>query len=384
MKTKIAPIYLDYMAATPLDTEVLAAMLPYYQDPLWCANPSSTHHWLGQQAAKVVEDARSQIASCIGAKPQELIFTSGATEANNLALFGAARAYQRQGKHLITLSTEHKAVLNVYEELARNGFEVTYLTPSPSGVLSLSQLQAAFRRDTILVSMMYVNNEIGVIQEIEQFAAWTKSQGAIFHVDAAQAVGRLPIDLACSKVDLMSFSSHKIYGPKGIGALFVRQKPKIRLQPLIFGGQQEQGLRPGTLATPLIVGMAKAFCLAEAKRAQEQQVFLSYRQQLREVIDSLGDIIWHGDWMQRVPANLNFSILGVDASDLISNLYPLIVSNQSACSAALNAASHVLLALGCEEHIARSAIRLSLGRMTTEAEIKNICDIMLSRIPQLR
>lgn len=384
MSAEHKPIYLDYMAATPLDPLVWAAMQPYYAEPHWCANPASTQHYLGQAAATVVEQARADIAFSIGANSREIIFTSGATEANNLALMGAALAYQRQGKHLITLKTEHKAVLNVFEELEKQGFEVSYINPASSGLLELEQLQAAFRPDTILVSVMYVNNEIGVIQDIASLGGFVKAQGAIMHVDAAQAMGRLPLQLATLPVDLMSFSAHKVYGPKGIGALYVRSRPKIQLYPRLFGGQQEQGLRPGTLPTPLIVGMAKAFELANSCRDAEHARYLAYRQRLRQAIDAVGGIVWHGDWEKRVPANLNFSIEGVDGSDLTMNLHPLIVSNQSACSAALQSSSHVLGALGCDDYLARAAIRLSLGRMTSKDEIEQICAIMPARIQQLR
>lgn len=269
--TKITPIYLDYMASTPLAPDVLKAMLPFLEDPFWCANPASIHHWMGQEALRVVEQSREEIAVTLGAMPDEIIFTSGATESNNLALFGAARFYKRQGKHIITLSTEHKAVLNVVEGLAKEGFEVTILDPEPNGLLDLKKLEQAIRADTILVSIMQVNNEIGVIQDIAAIGKLLKTKGVLFHVDAAQSFGRLSLNVKELSVDLMSFSGHKVYGPKGIGALYVRKKPKINLSPIFYGGGQEQGLRPGTLPTPQIVGMTKAFELAAELRETEEK-----------------------------------------------------------------------------------------------------------------
>ena len=382
--TKRAPIYLDYMASTPTDARVVQAMIPYMQDTHWCANPSSSHHWLGQQAMKVVENSREQIAQCINASPKEFIFTSGATESNNLALFGAARFYKRQGNHLITLLSEHKSVLNVFEQLEKEGFVVTYLRPNAKGLVSLQAIEEAIRPETILMSVMHVNNEIGVIQDIEVIGRLLKSKGILFHVDAAQSFGRLPIYLNQLQVDLMSFSCHKVYGPKGIGGLYIRQRPRIHLMPLIYGGAQEHGLRPGTLALPLIVGMARAYQLAEHERECEQQRLLALRCQLQQAIHNIGGVHWHGDLQQRIAANLNVSFEGVDGSDLISSLYPMIVSNQSACSASLESSSHVLAALGVPITIARSCLRISLGRFTKSSEIKQTCDILAEVIPRLR
>jgi cysteine desulfurase len=375
------PIYLDYMASTPVDPLVLEAMLPYLSDPHWCANPASTHHWMGQEAMKVVELSRHQIAECVGAFADELLFTSGATEANNLAIMGAASFYQRQGRHLITLQTEHKAVLNVFEHLETQGFSVTYLKPLANGLLNLSDLEQAIRPDTILASVMQVNNEIGVIQDIEAISKCLKSKGVLLHVDAAQSFGRVPIDLSALPVDLMSFSAHKVYGPKGIGALFVRKRPRVGLNPILFGGGQEKGLRPGTLATHQIVGMAKAFELASIS---EQARLLKWREQLRQAIDSLGGVHWHGDWQRRVAGNLNVSFEGVDGNELITNLYPLIVSSQSACSAASGSSSHVLKALGVPDALARACLRISLGRFTKSSEIEQACVILKEKIGFLR
>jgi cysteine desulfurase len=382
--TKLSPIYLDYMASTPTDPRVVQAMIPYMQDAHWCANPSSSHHWLGQQAMKVVEKSREQIAQCVNASPKEFMFTSGATESNNLALFGAARFYKRQGNHLITVLTEHKSVLNVFEQLEKEGFLVTYLTPQPNGLVSIRAIEEAIRPDTILVSVMHVNNEIGVIQDIEAIGRLLKSKGILFHVDAAQSFGRLHIQLNQLEVDLMSFSCHKVYGPKGIGGLYIRQRPRIHLTPLLYGGSQENGLRPGTLALPLIVGMAQAYELAENERESEQQRLFLLRSQLQQAIDDIGGVHWHGDLQYRVAGNLNVSFEGVDGSDLISSLYPLIVSNQSACSASLESSSHVLAALGVPLALARSCLRISLGRFTKSSEIKQTCDILARVIPLLR
>lgn len=378
------PVYLDYMASTPLDSQVFTVMQPYYVDPLWCANPASTHHALGQAALKAVDEARQQIADAIGAEPHELIFTSGATESNNLAILGASRFYERQGRHLITLATEHKAVLNVFETLEKQGFKVTYLKPKANGLVDLDDLEAAFQDDTILVSIMHVNNEIGVIQDIAGIASRVKAKGALFHVDAAQSFGPLGVNLKQVPVDLMSFSGHKIYGPKGIGALYIRKRPRVNLCPLFFGGSQEQGLRPGTLATPLIVGLAKAMVLANELRDSEQQRLRGYRDTLFYAIDKIKGITWNGDLNTRIPANLNFSIDGVDGSDLIPDLYPLILSSQSACSVALGSSSHVLKALGVPDYLARASIRLSIGRMTKSSEIEQTCAILKHKIPLLR
>ena len=377
-------IYLDYMASTPIDPRVLDVMLPYMQDPMWCANPSSTQNCLGQKAMKVVEMSRESIASTVGAKSEEIYFTSGATEANNLALLGAARFYQRQGKHLITVATEHKSVLQVFEELEKQGFSVTYLMPQSNGLLALSDLQAAIRPDTILVSVMHVNNEIGVIQDIQAIGESLKSKGILFHVDAAQSFGRLPIDLSSLPVDLMSFSGHKVYGPKGIGALFIRKKPRVNLYPISFGGAQEQGLRPGTLATHQIVGMAQAYRLAVLDEKAEQQRLLLLREQMRQVIDKIGGVYWHGDWHQRIAGNLNLSFADVDGSELISALFPLVISSQSACSASQGSSSHVLAALGVPISLARACLRISLGRFTKSSEIEQSCDIIKRTIPLLR
>jgi cysteine desulfurase len=377
-------LYFDYMSTTPLDPEVLSDMLPYMQDMNWCANPSSLHHAMGQAVLTKIEEHRAQIASLFGAKAHELIFTSGATEANNIAIMGAARFYKRQGRHLITLATEHKAVLNVFEALEKEGFSVTYLKPQMDGLLDLEDLKQAIRADTILVSVMQVNNEIGVIQDIQRITKLVKSHGILMHVDAAQSVGRVNIDLKTLAVDLMTFSAHKAYGPKGIGALFVRQKPRVHLLPIMFGGSQEHGLRPGTLDTPLIIGMSSAFQKAHALMLEERARHLAFRLELESTLKSIPGVHFNGSLKERIAENLNVSISGVDGSELITSLYPLMVSSQSACSSSLDSVSHVLKAIGVSEALSRASIRISFGRFTQASDIHKACDIFKKVIPQLQ
>jgi cysteine desulfurase len=377
-------IYLDYMASTPLDPKVFEAMLPYLSDFKWCANPASVNHEMGREALKVVEVQRSLIAQTIGASPEELIFTSGATEANNIAIQGAARFYKRQGHHLITMATEHKAILNVFEALEKEGFSVTYLQPQANGLLNVEDLVRAITPQTILVSIMQVNNEIGVIQDIESIARLLKEKGILFHVDAAQGFGPLGIDLSKTPISLMSFSAHKIYGPKGIGALYIRRRPQVQLLPILFGGGQEYALRPGTLATHQIVGMAKAFEITESLRHQEQKKLFSLREAFLQGISELPGWQINGDMHARVAGNLNIHLDGVESSELITSLYPLIVSSQSACTAALGNASHVLQAIGLTESQARQSIRISFGRMTQKEEIANICNIFCLNLTKIR
>jgi len=377
-------IYLDYMATTPVDTVVLAEMLPILAEMRWCANSGSINHTMGREVLSLIETKRSEIADIIGANPEELIFTSGATEANNLALLGAANFYQRQGRHLITVATEHKAVLNVFAALEKQGFDVTYLPTKSDGLLDFAVLETAIRPDTILVSVMQVNNEIGVIQDIDALADYLAKRGIIFHVDAAQGYGPLGVNLRTTKVSLMSFSAHKIYGPKGIGALFIRNKPRLQLQPILFGGGQEFGLRPGTLATHQIVGMAKAFALSESRRLTDQKYFLALREQFLAGISNLQNWQINGSMQHRINANLNLCVAGVDGSDLINNLHPLMISAQSACSASLGGASHVLTALGLSDFQARSSVRISFGRMTTPEEVTKSVAIFCQAIQQIR
>lgn len=378
------PIYFDYMATTPVDPRVIERMIQYMGPSGHFGNPASVTHVYGQNAALAVERARSQIADSIGAKMDDIVFTSGATEANNLAILGAARFYQRKGQHIVTMNTEHKAVLDSCRQLEREGFHVTYLEPQGDGLLDLSRLAAALREDTVLVSIMHVNNEIGVVQDIAAIGGLLRGKGIVFHVDAAQSAGKLAIDLRELSVDLMSFSAHKNYGPKGIGALYVRQKPRIRLQPQSFGGGHEGGLRAGTLPTHQVIGMGEAFALAAAALADEQSRILRLRQQLWAGISHLSGIHLNGCPTQRVAGNLNFSFSGIDGGALLSALSELAVSTTSACSSASLQPSYVLRALGISNELAKSSVRLSVGRFTTDEEIEAAVAIICRQIHLLR
>ncbi len=377
------PIYLDYMATTPVDPRVIERMLKYLGPDSCFGNPASISHIYGKNAAIAVENARAEIALVFGATVDDMVFTSGATEAINLAIFGAARFYQRKGRHLVTMSTEHKATLDCFKQLEREGFEVTYLQPNPDGLLDLLILKNALRSDTILVSIMHVNNEIGVIQDIAAIGELLRGKGIVFHVDAAQSAGKLTIDLSKLSVDLMSFSAHKTYGPKGIGALYVRHKPRIRLQPIIFGGGHEGGIRSGTLPTHQIVGMARAFVLAYELKEAEQERILSYRQKLWDGICHLPGIHLNGHQDLRISGNLNFSFSGIDGEALIPALSELAVSSSSACLSYSRDTSHVLKALGLNDQLAKSTIRLSIGRFTTSEEIDRAIAIICREIPLL-
>lgn len=377
------PIYLDYMATTPVDPRVVKKMMGYLGPEGVYGNPASITHIYGQQAAEAVEQAREQIANVIHATPQDLIFTSGATEADNLAILGAARFYQRKGRHVITMRTEHKAVLDSFHQLEKEGFEVSYLDPQPDGLLDIQDLAKALRVDTILVSIMHVNNEIGVIQDIAAIGEFLRNKGIIFHVDAAQSAGKIAIDLSQIAVDLMSFSAHKVYGPKGVGALYVRHKPRIRLQPLSFGGGHERGLRSGTLATHQIVGMGEAFALADACREEEQARILSFRQLLWEGIQHIPGIRLNGSNTKRIAGNLNLAFAGVDGDSLLLALKELAISTTSACTAASQQPSYVLRALGLDDELAYSSIRLSIGRFTTEEQIGQVKAIICHQITRL-
>lgn len=368
--TKTKPVYFDYMATTPIDPRVIERMLTFMGPEVQYGNPASVTHSYGLAAAEAVEYARAQIASAVGATPEELIFTSGATESNNLALFGAARFYQQKGRHIITLTTEHKAVLDCMKQLEREGFEITRLNPKKDGLLALSDLEAVLRDDTILVSVMQVNNETGVIQDIAAIGELLRGKGIIFHVDAAQSAGKLLIDLKQLPVDLMSFSAHKLYGPKGIGALYVRQKPRIRLQPLLFGGGHEHGLRSGTLATHQIVGMGEAFAIANACREEEQQRLLCLREQLWEGICKLPGIQLNGHRTQRIAGNLNVSFSDVDGLNLLPSMSELALSTSSACTSASAEGSYVLRAMGICREVALNSVRFSLGRYTSDADVQ--------------
>lgn len=374
------PIYFDYMATTPVDERVIECMLPYLGVEGDFGNPASTTHVYGQAAAHAVEHARAQIADVLGAPVESIVFTSGATEANNLAILGSVGFYKRKGRHIITMTTEHKAVLDSVKHLEKNGFEVTYLNPKPDGLLDLDTLNQALRSDTIFVSIMHVNNEIGVIQDIQAIGELLRGKGILFHVDAAQAVGRLPIDCASLPVDLMSFSAHKVYGPKGVGALYVRQKPRIRLQAQTFGGGHEGGLRSGTLPTHQIVGMGEAFALAELLREEEQARILSLRTRFLDGINVLPNMSINGDLLRRIAGNLNVCFKGIENSALLMRLHELAVSTTSACASSRQASSHVLKALGLPRADAQSSLRFSFGRFTTEDEITHAVALICEQV----
>jgi len=369
-----APIYFDYMATTPIDPRVIELMLQYMGPTGDFGNPSSIIHSHGCRAAQAVALAREKIAQVVGASTSEIIFTSGATEANNLAILGAARFRKNKGRHVITMSTEHKAVLDSFKVLEREGFLVTLIEPETNGLLSFDALQQALREDTILVSVMHVNNEIGVVQDIEAIGALLASRGILFHVDAAQSAGKLPISLRQLPVDLMSFSGHKIYGPKGIGALYVRSQAKPYLEPLSFGGGHEQGLRSGTLATHQIVGMGEAFFLAEMSREAEEALTLKRRQHLWFSIACVPGIRLNGDAFRRVAGNLNFML--PPGKTALTVLSPLSLSATAACSAATHTPSHVLRAIGLTQEEAERSVRLSLGRFTTDLEVDDAISLI--------
>ncbi len=371
------------MATTPIDPVVLAKMIEYMGKEGCFANPASTTHVFGKLAAEAVERARCQIAECIHAQPEDIIFTSGATESDNLAILGAARFYQGKGRHLITMSTEHKAVLDSCYQLEKEGFKVTFLQPQKDGLLAMEDLKNALTEETILVSIMHVNNEIGVVQDIKAIGELLKNKGIIFHVDAAQSAGKLPLDMTDLAVDLMSFSAHKMYGPKGIGALYVRHKPRIRLQPLSFGGSHERGLRSGTLATHQIVGMGEAFARSEATFLPEQEKILRLRQKLWAGIRHLPGLQLNGHEHKRVAGNLNLSFAGIEGESLLLALQELAISTTSACMAASRQPSYVLKALGLDDELAYSSIRLSIGRFTTEEEIDQSIDTICYQINRL-
>nr|WP_022652949.1 IscS subfamily cysteine desulfurase [Aquaspirillum serpens] len=376
------PIYLDYSATTPLDPRVAEKMIPYLTEHF--GNPASRSHAYGWEAEAAVEEAREQVAQLVNCDPKEIVWTSGATESNNLALKGAAHFYQSKGKHLITVKTEHKAILDTTRELEREGFEVTYLTPQENGLVDLKVLADAIRPDTILVSVMYVNNEIGVIQDIPAIGQLCREKGVLFHVDAAQATGKVVIDLSQLKVDLMSFSAHKTYGPKGIGALYVRRKPRVRLEAQMHGGGHERGMRSGTLATHQIVGMGEAFRLAREEMATENERIRMLRDRLWKGLSDIEAVYLNGDLEQRVPHNLNVSFAYVEGESLIMAIKDLAVSSGSACTSASLEPSYVLRALGRDDELAHSSIRFSIGRFTTEADVDFAIKLLHDKIGKLR
>jgi len=376
------PIYLDYSATTPVDPRVAARMIPYLTEHF--GNPASRSHSFGWETEKAVEEAREEVARLVNCDPKELVWTSGATEAINLAVKGAAHFYKDKGRHLVTVRTEHKATLDTMRELEREGFEVTYLDVRPNGLLDLEQVKAALRKDTILVSVMYVNNEIGVVQDIPAIGEMCRSRGIIFHVDSAQATGKLPIDLAALKVDLMSFSAHKTYGPKGVGALFVRRKPRVRIEAQMHGGGHERGMRSGTLPTHQIVGMGEAFRLARLEMAGDNERIRMLRDRLTQGLSEIAEVYINGDLERRVPHNLNISFNFVEGESLIMAIKDVAVSSGSACTSASLEPSYVLRALGRSDELAHSSIRFTVGRFTTEEEIDYTVDLLKRKIAKLR
>ena len=376
------PIYMDYGATTPCDPRVVDAMIPWLREHF--GNPASRTHAYGWEAEAAVEKARVQVADLIGADPREIVWTSGATESNNLAIKGAANFYQSRGKHIITVKTEHKAVLDTVRELERQGFEATYLDVKDDGLLDLNVLKAAIRPDTILISVMYVNNEIGVIQDIPTIGALCREKGIIFHVDAAQATGNIEIDLATLPVDLMSLASHKTYGPKGIGALYVRRKPRVRLEAQMHGGGHERGMRSGTLPTHQIVGMGEAFRIAREEMAQDLAKAHSLQKRLLDGLTDMEQVFINGDMAQRVPHNLNISFNYVEGESLIMGIKGLAVSSGSACTSASLEPSYVLRALGRSDELAHSSLRMTIGRFTTEEEVDFVVTTLKDRVAKLR
>lgn len=376
------PIYLDYSATTPVDPRVAEQMIPLLTEHF--GNPASRSHSYGWEAEEAVENARENVARLVNCDPKEIVWTSGATESNNLAIKGAAHFYKDKGKHLITMKTEHKAVLDTMRELEREGFEVTYLGPQENGLVDLQVLEAAIRPDTILISIMAVNNEIGVIQPMDQIGELCRSRGILFHVDAAQATGKMPIDLAALKIDLMSFSAHKTYGPKGIGALYVRRKPRVRLEAQMHGGGHERGMRSGTLATHQIVGMGEAFRIAREDMDTELERIRMLRDRLWAGINAIEEVHLNGDMDQRVPHNLNVSFNFVEGESLIMALKDLAVSSGSACTSASLEPSYVLRALGRSDELAHSSIRFTIGRFTTVEEIDYAIKLIHEKIGKLR
>jgi cysteine desulfurase len=376
------PIYLDYSATTPVDPRVVDAMVPWLRNHF--GNPASRSHAFGWEAEKAVENARAQVAALVNCDPRELIWTSGATESINLAIKGVAHFNKDKGKHLVTVKTEHKATLDTMRELEREGFEVTYLDVRENGLLDLSGLEAALRPDTILVSVMFVNNEIGVIQDIPAIGEMCRSRGIVFHVDAAQATGKVFVDLQQLKVDLMSFSAHKTYGPKGVGALFVRRKPRVRLEAQMHGGGHERGLRSGTLPTHQIVGMGEAFRIAREEMATENERIRMLRDRLWAGLSKIEQVYLNGDWDHRVPHNLNVSFNFVEGESLIMAIKDIAVSSGSACTSASLEPSYVLRALGRSDELAHSSIRFTVGRFTTEEEIDYTVQLLTRQVARLR
>ena len=376
------PVYLDYAATTPVDKRVAEKMIPYLTETF--GNPASNSHAFGWEAEEAVEKARADIAALINADPKEIVFTSGATESDNLAIKGAANFYKTKGKHLITVKTEHKAVLDTMRELERQGFEVTYLGVQENGLIDLEELKAAIRDDTILISVMWVNNEIGVVQDIPAIGEICRERKIIFHVDAAQACGKVPVDVEATKIDLLSMSGHKVYGPKGIGALYVRRKPRVRLEAQMHGGGHERGFRSGTLPTHQIVGMGEAFRIAKEELEQDMAHYRKLRDIFLKGIEGIEEVYINGDLEHRAPNNLNVSFNFVEGESLIMAVKELAVSSGSACTSASLEPSYVLRALGRNDELAHSSLRITFGRMTTEEEVKFAAELIKSKIGKLR
>lgn len=382
LKSPHFPIYMDYSATTPVDPRVADKMIPFLRAQY--GNPASRSHMYGWDAEKAVEDARAQVADLVNADPREIIWTSGATESNNLALKGAANFYKSKGKHIITVKTEHKAVLDTVRELERQGFEATYLQPGDNGLITVEQLKAAIRPETILVSVMWVNNEIGVIQPIAEIGELCREKGIIFHSDAAQATGKVHIDLENTKVDLVSFSAHKSYGPKGIGALYIRRKPRVRLEAQMHGGGHERGFRSGTLAPHQIAGMGEAFRIAKEEMESELTHVRAMRDRLAKGLQEIEETYVNGDMEHRVPHNLNVSFNYVEGESLIMAIKDIAVSSGSACTSASLEPSYVLRALGRSDELAHSSIRFTIGRFTTEEDIDFTIDLLKTKVAKLR
>jgi len=380
----LTPTYMDYSATTPVDKRVAEKMAKYLTMEGDFGNPASRSHYYGWQAEKAVDEARSQVAELVGADPREIVWTSGATESNNLAIKGIANFYHKRGKHIITLKTEHKAVLDTCRQLEREGFEVTYLEPLSNGLLDISTFKDAIREDTILASIMHVNNEIGVIQDIQSIGDICRANKIFFHVDAAQSVGKVSIDLASLPVDLMSFSAHKIYGPKGMGALYVSRKPRVRLEAQMHGGGHERGMRSGTLATHQIVGMGEAFAIAKAEMLEEGKKIKQLRDRLLEGFSDMEEVVINGDIKQRVPGNLNISFNYVEGESLMMAISDVAVSSGSACTSASLEPSYVLRALGLSDELAHSSIRFSIGRYTTEKDVDDAIRLVREKVEKLR
>ena len=380
----LTPTYMDYSSTTPVDARVAKKMAKYLTMEGDFGNAASRSHYFGWQAEKAVDEARSQVADLVGADPREIVWTSGATESNNLALKGIAHFYQKRGKHIITLKTEHKAVLDTCRQLEREGFEVTYLDPLPNGLLDIDLFKKTIREDTILASFMHVNNEIGVIQDLQTIGDICRENKVFFHVDAAQSVGKIEIDLTTLPVDLMSFSAHKIYGPKGMGALYVSRKPRVRLEAQIHGGGHERGMRSGTLATHQIVGMGEAFAIAKAEMKEEHARTLKLRQRLYAGFSDMEEVVVNGDLEQRIAGNLNISFNYVEGESLMMAISDVAVSSGSACTSSSLEPSYVLRALGLSDELAHSSIRFSVGRYTTEKDVDDAITLVREKVEKLR